>query len=71
MRKSENSFALVGSGGYIAKSHLQAMYDVNGILKASLDCHDSDGKIDSYFPDSDFLPSLNDLTSILKIKKKG
>lgn len=47
-------FALIGVAGYIAERHLRAIKETNNNLVASLDKFDSVGKIDSYFPNSDF-----------------
>lgn len=51
---SNNNFALIGIGGYIAVRHLKAIRDTKNNLVASLDPGDSVGIIDSYFPQSDF-----------------
>ena len=47
-------FALIGLGGFVAKSHLQAIKATNNSLLCALDKFDSVGIIDSYFPDADF-----------------
>jgi UDP-N-acetyl-2-amino-2-deoxyglucuronate dehydrogenase len=54
MENSPKKFGLIGVAGYIAERHLRAIKDTGNILLASLDKFDSVGKIDSYFPDSDF-----------------
>ncbi len=54
MDNSPKNFGLIGVAGYIAERHLRAIKDTGNILLASLDKFDSVGKIDSYFPDSDF-----------------
>ena len=48
------NFALIGSAGYIAPRHLQAIKDTGNRLVAALDPHDSVGILDSYFPDAQF-----------------
>lgn len=48
------NFALIGVAGYIADRHLKAIKETNNNLVASLDKFDCVGKIDSFFPDSDF-----------------
>jgi UDP-N-acetyl-2-amino-2-deoxyglucuronate dehydrogenase len=48
------NFALIGSAGYIAPRHLQAIKDTGNRLVAALDLHDSVGILDSYFPDAQF-----------------
>lgn len=50
----KNNFALIGSAGYIAERHMQAIKAVNGNLVAIADKNDVMGKIDSYFPNADF-----------------
>ncbi|MCG8412152.1 MAG: Gfo/Idh/MocA family oxidoreductase [Bacteroidales bacterium] len=48
------NFALIGVAGYIAERHLRAIKETNNNLVASLDKFDSVGRIDNFFPDSDF-----------------
>lgn len=45
---------MVGVAGYIAVRHLHAIKETGNNLLASLDKFDSVGRIDSYFPNSDF-----------------
>ncbi len=54
--KTDNpkSFGMIGVAGYIAVRHLHAIKETGNILLASLDKFDSVGRIDSYFPESDF-----------------
>ena len=54
MPKKDKNFALIGVAGYIADRHLRAISDTKNNLLASLDKFDCVGKIDSYFPNSDF-----------------
>jgi UDP-N-acetyl-2-amino-2-deoxyglucuronate dehydrogenase len=54
MIQDPKNFALIGVAGYIAERHLRAIKDTNNNLVATLDKFDSVGKIDSYFPNSDF-----------------
>lgn len=54
MLKKDKNFALIGVAGYIADRHLRAINDTKNNLLASLDKFDCVGKIDSYFPNSDF-----------------
>jgi UDP-N-acetyl-2-amino-2-deoxyglucuronate dehydrogenase len=54
MAQDFKNFALIGVAGYIAERHLKAIKETNNNLVASLDKFDSVGKIDSYFPNSDF-----------------
>ncbi|HLP72540.1 MAG TPA: Gfo/Idh/MocA family oxidoreductase [Bacteroidales bacterium] len=48
------NFGLIGVAGYIAVKHLNAIKETGNILLASLDKFDSVGRLDSYFPESDF-----------------
>ncbi len=54
MNTSPKNFGLIGVAGYIAERHLKAIRDTGNVLLASLDKFDSVGKIDNYFPGSDF-----------------
>jgi len=70
---SENkNFAIIGVAGYVAERHLRAIKDTNNNLVASLDKFDSVGKIDSYFPNSDFFTEYERFDRhIDKLKRKG
>lgn len=48
------NFGLIGVAGYIAVKHLNAIKETGNNLLASLDRFDSVGRLDSYFPESDF-----------------
>lgn len=48
------NFGIIGVAGYIAAKHLKAIKDTGNNLLASLDKFDSVGRIDSFFPESDF-----------------
>lgn len=54
MENISKNFGLIGVAGYIAVRHLKAIKDTGNNLLASLDPFDSVGRIDSYFPQSDF-----------------
>lgn len=54
MSSSLHNFALIGVSGFIAIRHLQAIKDTGNVLLASLDKFDSVGRLDNYFPESDF-----------------
>jgi UDP-N-acetyl-2-amino-2-deoxyglucuronate dehydrogenase len=54
MTDSPKNFGIIGVAGYIAVRHLHAIKETGNNLLASLDKFDSVGRIDSYFPDSDF-----------------
>lgn len=48
------NFGIIGVAGYIAIRHLHAIKETGNNLLASLDKFDSVGRIDAYFPESDF-----------------
>jgi UDP-N-acetyl-2-amino-2-deoxyglucuronate dehydrogenase len=54
MVSSPKNFGIIGVAGYIAVRHLHAIKETGNNLLASLDKFDSVGRIDSYFPESDF-----------------
>jgi len=47
-------FALVGTAGYIAPRHLNAIKDTGNELVAAMDVNDSVGIMDMHFPESEF-----------------
>ena len=54
MAENPKNFGIIGVAGYIAVKHLKAIKDTGNNLLASLDKFDSVGRIDSFFPESDF-----------------
>lgn len=54
MTESPKNFGIIGVAGYIAAKHLHAIKETGNNLLASLDKFDSVGRIDSFFPESDF-----------------
>ena len=54
MTESPKNFGIIGVAGYIAVRHLKAIKDTGNNLLASLDRFDSVGRIDGFFPNSDF-----------------
>ena len=54
MIETSKNFGIIGVAGYIAVRHLKAIKDTGNNLLASLDKFDSVGRIDFYFPESDF-----------------
>jgi UDP-N-acetyl-2-amino-2-deoxyglucuronate dehydrogenase len=54
MTDTPRNFGIIGVAGYIAVKHLHAIKETGNNLLASLDKFDSVGRIDSYFPKSDF-----------------
>jgi UDP-N-acetyl-2-amino-2-deoxyglucuronate dehydrogenase len=54
MTETPKNFGIIGVAGYIAVRHLHAIKETGNNLLASLDRFDSVGRIDCYFPESDF-----------------
>lgn len=54
MTETPKNFGIIGVAGYIAIRHLKAIKETGNNLLASLDKFDSVGRIDSFFPESDF-----------------
>ncbi|PLX14363.1 MAG: oxidoreductase [Marinilabiliales bacterium] len=72
MAENNKNFALIGVAGYIAERHLRAIKDTDNYVLASLDKFDCVGKIDSYFPNSDFFTEFERLDRhIDKVKREG
>lgn len=51
---SMKNFALIGTAGYIAPRHMQAIKNTGNDLVCALDKNDSVGILDSYFPNASF-----------------
>jgi UDP-N-acetyl-2-amino-2-deoxyglucuronate dehydrogenase len=54
MSVTPKNFGIIGVAGYIAVRHLNAIKETGNNLLASLDRFDSVGRIDNFFPESDF-----------------
>ena len=54
MTETQKNFGIIGVAGYIAVRHLHAIKETGNNLLASLDRFDSVGRIDNFFPESDF-----------------
>ena len=65
------NFALIGTAGYVAPKHLQAIKSTNNNLLAALDKFDSVGILDSYFPKAEFFVEFERFDRHLeKIKRR-
>ncbi|WQT68864.1 Gfo/Idh/MocA family oxidoreductase [Helicobacter pylori] len=62
-------FAMIGSGGFIAPKHLQAIRDTGHFLDCSFDIHDSVGVLDEYFVQSEFFTDIEDFEEYLEQSK--
>ncbi len=72
MAENPKNFGIIGVAGYIAVKHLKAIKDTGNNLLASLDKFDSVGRIDSYFPESDFFVEFERFDRhIDKLKRTG
>lgn len=72
MNNAPRNFGLIGIAGYIAERHLKAIKDTGNRLLASLDKFDCVGKIDNYFPESDFFVEFERFDRhIDKLKRTG
>jgi UDP-N-acetyl-2-amino-2-deoxyglucuronate dehydrogenase len=72
MVNSPKNFGIIGVAGYIAVRHLHAIKETGNNLLASLDKFDSVGRIDSYFPESDFFVEFERFDRhIDKLKRNG
>jgi len=66
------NFALIGAAGYIAERHMKAIKDTGNNLIAALDKSDSVGKIDNFFPETDFFTEYERFDRhIDKLKREG
>jgi UDP-N-acetyl-2-amino-2-deoxyglucuronate dehydrogenase len=54
MTETPKNFGIIGVAGYVAVKHLNAIKETGNNLLASLDKFDSVGRIDNFFPESDF-----------------
>lgn len=72
MTDSSKNFGIIGVAGYIAVRHLKAIKDTGNNLLASLDKFDSVGRIDCFFPESDFFVEFERFDRhIDKLKRTG
>ena len=72
MTETPKNFGIIGVAGYIAIKHLNAIKETGNNLLASLDRFDSVGRIDSYFPESDFFVEFERFDRhIDKLKRTG
>lgn len=72
MTENPKNFGIIGVAGYIAVRHLHAIKETGNNLLASLDKFDSVGRIDNYFPESDFFVEFERFDRhIDKLKRTG
>lgn len=72
MAENPKNFGIIGVAGYIAVKHLKAIKETGNNLLASLDKFDSVGRIDGFFPESDFFVEFERFDRhIDKLKRTG
>jgi UDP-N-acetyl-2-amino-2-deoxyglucuronate dehydrogenase len=59
-------FALIGTAGYIAPRHLNAIKDTGNDLIVAMDVNDSVGIMDMHFPDSEFFTEFEDFAAYVE-----
>ncbi len=59
-------FALIGTGGYIAPRHLNAIKDTGNDLAVAMDINDSVGIMDTHFPESEFFTEFEDFAAYIE-----
>ncbi len=59
-------FALIGTGGYIAPRHLNAIKDTGNELIVAMDVNDSVGIMDMHFPESEFFTEFEDFAAYVE-----
>ncbi len=65
-------FVLIGAAGYIAERHIRAIKETGNTLVCAMDCFDVMGRIDSYFPEAEFVMSETELIDFLtKAREAG
>jgi len=65
-------FGLIGVAGYIAPRHLKAIKETGHDLVVTMDCNDSVGIMDSYFPESEFFTKFEEFSGYIEdLKQNG
>lgn len=59
-------FALIGTAGYIAPRHLNAIRDTGNDLVVAMDINDSVGIMDMHFPESEFFTEFEDFAAFVE-----
>lgn len=59
-------FALIGTAGYIAPRHLNAIKDTGNQLVVAMDVNDSVGIMDMHFPESEFFTEFEDFSAFVE-----
>ncbi|MDX8338066.1 Gfo/Idh/MocA family oxidoreductase [Draconibacterium sp. IB214405] len=65
-------FALIGAAGFVAERHIRAIKETGNELVCAMDTFDVMGRMDSYFPEAEFVTSEEELVEFLQsAKEKG
>lgn len=65
-------FALIGAAGYIADRHMKAIKETGNQLVCATDKFDVMGRIDSYFPDTEFFLEIENLDKYMDdLRREG
>jgi UDP-N-acetyl-2-amino-2-deoxyglucuronate dehydrogenase len=64
------NFALIGAAGFVAPSHLRAIYETGSDLAAAVDPHDCVGILDSYFPRARFFTEIERFDRFLEKQRR-
>ena len=65
------NFGLIGAAGFIAPKHIKAIHDTGNQLVAAADPHDCVGRLDSFFPDTQFFTEIERFDRYLEKRRRG
>ena len=63
---TKKNFLIIGCAGYIAKKHIESIYQLNHSVVAAFDLNSNVGFLDSYSKNIHFISSMLDLVKFLK-----
>lgn len=63
-------FALIGAAGFVAERHIRAIKETGNELVCAMDTFDVMGRMDSYFPEAEFVTSEKELVQFLQLAKE-
>nr|WP_319271795.1 Gfo/Idh/MocA family oxidoreductase [uncultured Draconibacterium sp.] len=63
-------FALIGAAGFVAERHIRAIKETRNELVCAMDTFDVMGRMDSYFPEAEFVTSEKELVQFLQLAKE-
>jgi UDP-N-acetyl-2-amino-2-deoxyglucuronate dehydrogenase len=65
------NFALIGAAGFVAERHIKAIKETDNNLVAACDLFDVMGRMDSYFPQTEFFPDFDSFGRYIKQQQPG